>query len=70
MVTLSVTWQDGDSPCELGDELVTVTGRRYMVMRVKGKRHECMVLPNDADVQGRQYTLTWNKRTKRRQHYA
>ncbi len=65
MVVLRVTWGDHD-PCEVGDELVTRTGRRYQIMAIKGKRHDCMVLPLEADVQSKQWTLTWNKRNKRK----
>lgn len=60
-VTLRVTWE-GDDPCEIGDELVTRTGRRYQVMEISGKRFGCMVLPADASVQSKQWCLTWNRR--------
>jgi hypothetical protein len=64
MVVLRVTWH-GD-PCEVGDELVTGTGRRYQIMAIRGKRHDCMVLPADAEVQSKQWMLVWNKRNKRK----
>jgi hypothetical protein len=63
-VKLSVTWS-GPAPCEVGDELVTVTGRRYQVMQMKGKRFDCMILPPHATVQSRQWELTWNPRKKK-----
>jgi len=59
-VTLRVTWHSSE-PCEVGDELVTRTGRRYQVLRIKGKRFDCIVLPRDAGVESRQWTLTWNR---------
>lgn len=60
-VKLQVTWH-GTQPCQVGDELVTGTGRRYQVLDMKGKRFVCMVLPRDASVQSTQWTLTWNSR--------
>lgn len=60
-VKLSVTWR-GTTPCEVGDELVTGTGRRYQVLEMNGKRFNCMVLPSDANVQSKQWTLTWNSK--------
>jgi hypothetical protein len=62
-VTLRVTWH-GLDPCEIGDELVTRTGRRYQVLAISGKRFQCMVLPKDASVQSNQWALTWNSRKK------
>lgn len=60
-VKLRVTWH-GPEPCEVGDELVTKTGRRYQVLEMKGKQFQCMVLPKDASVQSRQWMFTWNSR--------
>lgn len=60
-VKLRVTW-NGERPCEVGDELVTGTGRRYQVLSIKGKQYTCMVLPGDASVQSTQWNLTWNRR--------
>jgi hypothetical protein len=60
-VKLRVTWH-GTEPCEVGDELVTRTGRRYQVLAMKGKRFDCMVLPPDASLQSKQWCLTWNSR--------
>lgn len=64
LVTLRVTW-NSPFPCEVGDELVTRTGRRYQVMEMKGKAFHCMILPNDATVQSTQHKLVWNQRSKR-----
>jgi len=64
-VTLRVTWH-GAEPCESGDELITGTGRRYLVLKIKGMRFDCMVLPKDAPVESRQWELIWNSRNKRR----
>ena len=61
-VKLRVTWH-GEMPCEVGDELVTSTGRRYQVLSIKGKQYICMVLPDDASVQSTQWNLTWNRRS-------
>lgn len=63
-VTLRVTW-NGTDPCSVGDELVTRTGRRYLVLRMSGKRFDCMVLPHDSPVEGLQWNLTWNKSKRR-----
>lgn len=60
-VKLRVTWH-GAEPCEVGDELVTGTGRRYQVLEMKGKRFLCMVLPKNASVQSKQWALTWDSR--------
>jgi hypothetical protein len=59
-----VTW-NGAEPCELGDELITRTGRRYLVLGIKGKQFSCMVLPPDAKVESSQWLLTWNSRSKK-----
>lgn len=63
-VTLRVTW-NGKEPCQAGDELVTRTGRRYMVLATAGKTFRCMVLPADSPVSGRQWNLTWNTRQRK-----
>ena len=60
-VKLRVTW-NGSEPCQVGDELVTRTGRRYQVMEMRGKQFDCMVLPHDTSVQSTQWILTWNRR--------
>lgn len=65
-VKLNVTWSG--EPCQVGDELVTRTGRRYMILKISGKSFYCMVLPKDEIVVSAQWNLTWNryksKRTK------
>lgn len=63
-VKLNVTW-NGDEPCQKGDELVTRTGRRYLVLDMCGKSFHCMVLPDDSPAAERQWVLTWNKRRKK-----
>lgn len=63
-VTLRVTW-NGEEPCLVGDELVTRTGRRYMVLQMTGKTFRCMVLPAGSPISGRQWCLTWNKRERK-----
>jgi len=60
-VKLRVIW-NGSDPCEIGDELITATGRRYQVLEIKGKQFHYMVLPHDASVQSNQWNLTWNRR--------
>ena len=60
-VKLRVTWH-GSGPCQVGDELVTRTGRRYQVLTMKGKQFGCIVLPPAASVQSKQWCLTWNSR--------
>jgi len=62
-VTLYLKHWAGE-PAEIGDELVTSTGRRYEVMNVRGQRHDCIVLPPHAVVTGTQHNMCWNKRRK------
>lgn len=57
-----VEWQ-GVKP-DIGDELVTKKGRRYQILRIAGKTHHCLTLPDDAEVQGRQFELYWLPRTR------
>jgi len=63
-VTLRVRSWIGPQP-EGGDELRTRTGRRYQILEVKDRLLVCMVLPSDAEVQGRIFEWEWGKRTKR-----
>lgn len=58
-----VEWQ-GEKP-DVGDELVTKTGRRYQILRINGKTHHCIILPADAEVQGKQHGLYWIPRKRR-----
>lgn len=54
----------GDVP-EVGDELRMRTGRRYQVIGVRGRGLTCLVLPPDAEVQGRVIEWQWAKRKAR-----
>lgn len=65
-VTLRVSWATSGPPAVVpGDEFKTSTGRRYLVLRIRGKQHHCLVLPDDAPVEGRQWCLTWNCRRRK-----
>jgi hypothetical protein len=44
-VKLRLAW---GLPPDAGDELRTISGRRYLVTKVKGKTLTCYVLPRDA----------------------
>ncbi|ACD21563.1 hypothetical protein Bphyt_7278 (plasmid) [Paraburkholderia phytofirmans PsJN] len=60
-VRLRVTGWVGPAP-EGGDELRTGTGRRYQIITVNGRTLECLVLPADAEVQGRVFHWKWGSR--------
>lgn len=63
-VKLGVSFWHGDKPVA-GDELLTVTGRRYQILEVKPKALVCLVLPKDAPVEGRVFHWRWNSRQKK-----
>lgn len=56
----------GDVP-EPSDILEFRTGRRYQVLIVRGKTLHCLVLPADAEADGRVLPWEWAPR-KRRTH--
>lgn len=64
-VKLRVNFWEGDGPVG-GDELRTRTGRRYQIVSVKGRTLDCLVLPVDAEVQGRVFCWEWGTRNKAR----
>ncbi len=64
-VTLTRIWWDGPEP-RPGDGLVTKTGRKYLILEVKGKRLHCMVLPKEETIDGRTFEWTWAERKRRR----
>jgi hypothetical protein len=64
-VKLRVNAWDGPAP-EGGDELRTGTGRRYQIVTITGRTLECLVLPADAEVQGRVFDWRWGARIKGR----
>jgi hypothetical protein len=47
-----------------GDGLITKTGRRYLIIKVKNKRLYCLVLPNDDPIDGTIFEWTWSARTR------
>lgn len=54
----------GDKPAP-GDELRTLSGRRYLVTALRGRTITAMVLPADAPpVPGRLLTWQWSKRKR------
>lgn len=62
-VKLRYLFWEGDAPTG-GDELRTSTGRRYQILSVEGRTLDCLVLPKDAEVQGRVFIWQWGKRPK------
>jgi hypothetical protein len=63
-VKLSVTLHRGPAAVP-GDALRTNTGRTYLILAVKGKRHDCLVVDPDDVIPGVIYRLIWNSRNKR-----
>lgn len=56
----------GETP-DVGAELVTPSGRRYQVIRVRGKTLHCLVLPPEAPPGEPVLWWTWTARNKRRE---
>jgi hypothetical protein len=52
---------------EPGTELVTFSGRRYQVLRIRGKTLHCIVLPPDAALGDPIWRWTWDAVNKRRE---
>ncbi|MFM0155695.1 hypothetical protein [Paraburkholderia sediminicola] len=68
-VKLRVDGWTADIPCN-DDEIVTTTGRRYRILDVglkdgRIRRLDCMVLPPDAPLLGRQFEWLWTPRGKK-----
>ena len=64
-VKLTVAW--GDTP-EVGSELRTPSGRRYLVTRIGGKKTlHCVVLGKDSPPGDPVLAWTWAARKKRRE---
>lgn len=64
-VTFRVSFWDTTSGEPMpGDEMRTCTGRRYQILRIKPKSITCLVLPKDADVQGKVWRWEWNRRNR------
>ncbi len=60
-VKLRFDYWEGDGPVG-GDELRTRTGRRYQIVSVNRRTLDCLVLPADAEVQGRVFRWEWRTR--------
>ncbi len=58
---IRITWWDGEPP-ETGDEFNTRRGRRYLIIKIVGKTHHCVLLPPEEPRQGRQLMLIWGPR--------
>jgi hypothetical protein len=63
-VVLTCMWSDGDPP-EPGDILETRTGRRYLILEVRGRRLACVVVDGQATTTGRILTWAWAGRQRR-----
>jgi hypothetical protein len=63
-VTLTWLWWDGPLPAA-GDSLRTRTGRRYLILDVRGRRLDCVVLgPDEVITGGIEFEWTWGKRKR------
>lgn len=50
---------------DVGDELrMFTTGRRYQVLGVRGRAMTCIVLPENAEAQGRVWDWFWTARQR------
>lgn len=49
---------------EIGDEMRFESGRRYQVIGVRGRSLQCLVLPQDAPIQGRVLLSQWMGRRR------
>lgn len=62
---LSKAQQDPEAPRpDIGDEMRSCTGRRYQILRITKKSVTCLVLPKDAEVQGKVWRWEWNGRKR------
>ncbi|RKE35270.1 hypothetical protein B0G76_1331 [Paraburkholderia sp. BL23I1N1] len=65
VVKFRVSRVDPDAPLpEPGDEMRTATGRRYQILKISPKSVTCLVLPRDAEQQGKVWIWEWNKRRR------
>lgn len=65
-VTLRLAWGD---PPNAGDILRMQSGRQYGVLGVRGKRMDCVILPEDArPVNGEVLPWIWEHRYGKRGH--
>lgn len=60
-LTVRILGWEGDPPA-VGDQLETSTGRLYLILDVKPKRLELLVVPKDAQLPGRRFRWRWGKR--------
>jgi hypothetical protein len=66
-VKFRVNRTDPEAPLpEPGDEMRTRTGRRYQILKITPKSVTCLVLPRDAEVQGKVWIWEWNSGGRRR----
>mgnify|MGYP006949699578 CR=1 FL=1 len=61
---LTRLWWNGPEPVP-GDGLRTKSGRLYLIMDVRGKRLECLVLPKSEPIEGTVFEWTWGARTRK-----
>jgi hypothetical protein len=67
-VTLTVLWWGAEHQPVGGDELLTRSGRRYLIQSFDGKKIKAVVLPKDAPAtEGRVFGWEWGKRNKSKQ---
>lgn len=61
--TLTARWWIGPPPQE-GDGLITRTGRKYLILGIRGKRLRCLILPPEETIEGRWFQWTWSPRRR------
>lgn len=61
---LTRLWWHGAEPVP-GDGLQTKTGRRYLILDVRGRTLDCLVLNKDEPIAGTVFEWEWGKRIKR-----
>lgn len=57
-------WDTASGEPQPGDEMRTRAGRRYQILTITPKSVTCLVLPKDAEVQGKVWLWQWNSRTR------
>ena len=61
-VKLRVSWGDVPDPSSI---LLLPSGRRYQVLRVRGRTMHCIVLPPGAEADGPVLTWQWAPRSRK-----
>ena len=62
-ITLTRNFWYGPEPVT-GDILRTRTGRQYVILKIRGKKLECIVAPKDETTEGTVFDWEWGRRKK------